>query len=65
MTRAVGLSTNLRPIESTNPVVALCAAGMACDGGSEEARSLFEEAWKARWKHLTLPSQRLVYLQPD
>lgn len=35
-------------IEPTNPVVALCAAGMACDGTREEARCLFEEAWNAR-----------------
>jgi hypothetical protein len=35
-------------IEPNNPVVALCAAGMACDGAPEEARRLFEEAWEAR-----------------
>jgi len=36
------------PIDPNNPVVALCAAGMTCDGGPAEARSLFEEAWNAR-----------------
>jgi hypothetical protein len=36
------------PIDSTNPVVALCAAGMACEGDPETARHLFEEAWDTR-----------------
>ena len=36
------------PIDSTNLVVALCAAGMACEGDSETARHLFEEAWDTR-----------------
>jgi tetratricopeptide (TPR) repeat protein len=36
------------PIDPTNPVVALCAAGMACEGEPGEARRLFEEAWATR-----------------
>jgi len=36
------------PIDPTNPVVALCAAGMVCDGAPGEARHLFEQAWSAR-----------------
>ena len=36
------------PIDPTNPVIALCTAGMTCDGGAHEALSLFEEAWNAR-----------------
>ena len=35
-------------IDPTNPVVALCAAGMAIDGDSDAARRLFEQAWEAR-----------------
>lgn len=35
-------------MSSTNPVVALCAAGMACEGMPAEALRLFEEAWAAR-----------------
>lgn len=35
-------------LDPTNPVVALCAAGMACNGGTGEARSLFQQAWAAR-----------------
>jgi len=31
-----------------NPVIALCAAGMAAEGGPAEARVRFEEAWAAR-----------------
>ncbi len=34
--------------EGDNPVVALCAAGMAAEGTPAEARRLFEEAWAAR-----------------
>lgn len=36
------------PPDPTNPVVALCVAGMARDGVSEEALPLFEQAWAAR-----------------
>ena len=36
------------PIDSTNPVVALCAEGMAAEGTPETARLLFERAWAAR-----------------
>ena len=36
------------PIDSENPVVALCAAGMAAEGTPAEARRLFEQAWAAR-----------------
>ena len=36
------------PIDPANPVVALCAAGMACEGDPETARHLFEEAWDTR-----------------
>jgi hypothetical protein len=35
-------------IDPNNPVVALCAAGMAIEGDAEAARSLFEQAWDAR-----------------
>jgi hypothetical protein len=31
-----------------NPVVALCAAGMAVEGDREQARALFERAWSLR-----------------
>jgi hypothetical protein len=31
-----------------NPVVALCAAGMAVEGDREQARALFERAWSIR-----------------
>ena len=33
---------------TTNPVVELCAAGMAVEGTPAEARQLFERAWAAR-----------------
>ena len=36
------------PIDPNNPVVALCAAGMACEGETETARRLFQEAWDTR-----------------
>ena len=32
-------------IDPANPVVALCAAGMAIEGERERARLLFQEAW--------------------
>lgn len=35
-------------IDPTNPVVALCAAGMAIEGDVSAARALFEQAWAAR-----------------
>jgi len=35
-------------IDPTNPVVVLCAEGMAADGTPAEARRLFERAWAAR-----------------
>jgi len=35
-------------IDPENPVVALCAAGMAADGTPAEALRLFEQAWAAR-----------------
>ena len=35
-------------IDPDNPVVALCAAGMAVDGDARAARALFEQAWEAR-----------------
>ena len=35
-------------IDPRNPVVALCAAGMAIKGDAEAARRLFEQAWDAR-----------------
>jgi tetratricopeptide (TPR) repeat protein len=35
-------------IDSSNPVVALCAAGMAIEGNPLEALELFEQAWAAR-----------------
>ena len=36
------------PIDLNNPVVALCAAGMAAEGTPAEARAFFERAWAAR-----------------
>jgi len=38
----------LEAIDPTNPVVALCAEGMAAEGTPAEARRLFEQAWAAR-----------------
>lgn len=38
----------LDAIDPTNPVVALCAEGMAVEGTPGAARSLFEQAWEAR-----------------
>lgn len=35
-------------IDPTNPVVALCAEGMAVEGTPAAARRLFERAWAAR-----------------
>lgn len=35
-------------IDPSNPVVMLCAAGMAIEGDGEAARRLFEQAWEAR-----------------
>jgi hypothetical protein len=35
-------------IDPNNPVVALCAAGMAMEGDRVEARRLFERAWEIR-----------------
>ena len=35
-------------IDPANPVVVLCAAGMALEGTPEEAKRLFEQAWAAR-----------------
>ncbi|MEP6620919.1 MAG: hypothetical protein ABJE47_16460 [bacterium] len=35
-------------IDPTNPVVALCAAGMVIDGDAAAAHRLFEQAWAAR-----------------
>jgi hypothetical protein len=35
-------------IDPDNPVVALCAAGMAVEGDREQARTLFERAWSVR-----------------
>jgi len=34
--------------DSTNPVVQLCAAGMAVEGDAEQARGLFAKAWELR-----------------
>ena len=34
--------------DSSNPVVALCSAGMQVDGEPAQARALFEQAWAAR-----------------
>src|SRR3954468_17906004 len=35
-------------IDSDNPVVALCSAGMAIEGDSHAALALFEQAWRVR-----------------
>lgn len=35
-------------IDPSNPVVALCAEGMALEGSPPEARRCFEQAWEAR-----------------
>ena len=34
--------------DPANPVIALCAAGMAAEGVPAEARTYFEQAWAAR-----------------
>ncbi|MDQ6611264.1 MAG: hypothetical protein M3Y64_02435, partial [Gemmatimonadota bacterium] len=34
--------------DSSNPVVALCVAGMRVDGEPAKARALFEQAWLLR-----------------
>lgn len=34
--------------DPSNPVIALCAQGMQVDGVPEQARALFEEAWRIR-----------------
>jgi len=39
-------------IDPTNPVVVLCAEGMAAEGAPVAARRLFEQAWAARRDHL-------------
>ena len=36
------------PIDPNNPVVALCAAGMACEGEPDRARRHFQKAWDIR-----------------
>ena len=36
------------PLDPTNPVVALCAEGMAIEGDAVAARALFEKAWEIR-----------------
>lgn len=35
-------------IDPNNPVVVLCAAGMAVEGNASEALALFEQAWAAQ-----------------
>lgn len=35
-------------LDRDNPVIALCAAGMAVEGTEREARACFEQAWAAR-----------------
>ncbi len=34
-------------IDPANPVVALCAAGMAVEGDADAAKKIFEQAWSA------------------
>ena len=41
-------SVSTDPFDSTNPVMALCAEGMAAEGTPAEALQLFERAWAAR-----------------
>jgi hypothetical protein len=41
-------SVNADSIDPTNPVVALCAEGIAAEGTPSEAKRLFERAWAAR-----------------
>ena len=36
------------PLDPSNPVVALCAEGMAIEGDAPAARVLFERAWEIR-----------------
>lgn len=50
----------------TNPVVALCAAGMECEGTPDEARALFERAWDARCDDYdaSIAAHFLARLQP-
>ena len=47
-TRSVTQNEEPRPMDPTNPVLALCAQGMAVDGTPTEALRLFEQAWAAR-----------------
>jgi hypothetical protein len=42
------MRTKPLPIDPNNPIVALCAAGMACEGEPDAARRLFQEAWDTR-----------------
>ena len=53
-------------IDPGNPVVALCAAGMACDGTREEALLLFERAWNERQDDYdaAIAAHYLARLQP-
>ena len=48
VTRSVTQNEEPRPMDPTNPVVALCAQGMAVDGMPTESLRLFEQAWAAR-----------------
>ena len=47
-TSSIAHASPLMDIDPTNPVVALCAAGMAIEGDADTARRLFEQAWDAR-----------------
>jgi tetratricopeptide (TPR) repeat protein len=47
-THSVAQNEEPRQMDPTNPVVALCAQGMAVDGTPTEALRLFEQAWAAR-----------------
>ena len=54
-------------IDPANPVVALCAAGMAVEGDAAAARLLFEQAWQARTDDYdaSIAAHFLARHQPD
>ena len=53
--------------DPSNPVIALCAAGMQVEGEPEKARALFEQAWAARQDDFdaSVAAHYLARHQPD
>jgi hypothetical protein len=53
--------------DPTNPVVALCAAGMQVEGEPDKARALFEQAWEVRQNDFdaSIAAHYLARHQPD